>query len=463
MKFKTINPTTRQNINEYETISKADALNAAKNSYNAFLKWKNLSIAQRAKYFTALANVLKENKQDYGKIMTLEMGKPIRESIPEVEKCAWFAEVLTNNAEEWLNKESIKADGIEHTITYDPLGVIFIIMPWNYPFWQVFKVALPPLIAGNTILLKHARNVTSTAVKIEEAFKKAGFPENVFQNLIIDHEASSALIESEYVVGCSLTGSVNAGSKIAAQSGKHIKKTVLELGGSDPHIILDDCDLEFAAKNAVKGRTSNAGQVCIGSKRFLVHKNIAEKFSKRFAELMKQVQVGDPLDQETELGPLALESSVKEMEDFVDDAVSLGAIVLAGGKRIPNKGYFFQPTVLSGVTQQMKVAYDEVFGPVAPIIVCKNDEEIIKLANDSIFGLNASIWTSDIPRAKKIADQLTTGGVFINSVSHSHPMLPLGGIKKSGYGRELGRAGIKEFVNVKTINVYQHPQENQRP
>src|SRR3989338_431897 len=461
MKFKTLNPSTGQNIKEYETISKQQALDAAKKSYDAFQIWRNLSIEQRSKYIRSLANILKENKNEYGKIMTLEMGKPIRESIPEVEKCAWLGEVLAENAEEWLKEEIIVADGVSNIITYEPLGVIFIIMPWNYPFWQVFKVALPPLMAGNTIILKHARNVTGSALMIEDAFSKAGFPKGVFQNVIVDHESSSALIESKYVAACSLTGSVGAGSKIAEQSGKQIKRTVLELGGSDPHIILDDCDVEFAAKNAVKGRTSNAGQVCIGSKRFLVHKNIVDKFSKRFAELMKEVNVGDPLLPETEMGPLALESGVNEMEDFVENAVSLGAKLLVGGKRKKissnnNNGYFFEPTVLVGVNEKMNVAFNEVFGPVAPIIVCENDKEIIRIANASEFGLNASIWTRDLIRAKKIAEKINTGGVFINAVSHSHPMLPLGGIKKSGYGRELGKAGIKEFVNVKTVNVYQH-------
>ena len=455
MKFKSVNPATEEVIAEYDLMTSEKALSFAKDSDNAFLKWKNLDVPQRAQYFRKLAAVLRKNKEKYAKTMTLEMGKPINESISEVEKCAYLAEVLADNAGKWLADEEVNADGKKHIITFEPLGPIYIIMPWNFPFWQPFKVALPPIIAGNTIILKHASNVTGSALAVEEAFIEAGFPENVFRTLIIDHETSSKLIESEYVKACSLTGSVGAGANIASESGKNIKKIVLELGGSDPFIVLEDADINAAVKGAVLGRTLNAGQVCIGSKRIIVHKKIVEEFTKKFSDAMKNLIVGNPLDTKTQVGPLANEKAVKAMEAFVADAVSKGANVAAGGKRIKGKGYFFEPTVLTNITQEMDAVCNEVFGPVAPIIIVNSEEEAIKTAKNSEFGLSASIWTADLAKGEKIARKLETGAVFINSISKSHPMLTIGGIKKSGFGRELSHHGIKEFVNIKGINIYQ--------
>jgi succinate-semialdehyde dehydrogenase/glutarate-semialdehyde dehydrogenase len=455
-KMNTVNPFNGEVLKSYQLMDTKEVLNIAKKSDKAFNSWKDLSIKERAAYFQKLVEVLKSNKEEYGTIMTQEMGKPIRESVPEVEKCAWFAEVLIEKGEEWLASEEAKADGLKHIITLDPLGPIFIIMPWNYPFWQVFKVALPPLMAGNTIILKHASNVTGSALLIEEIFKKAGFPEDVFRTVVCGHDSSAELVAAKEVAACSLTGSVGAGAVIAAQAGKQIKKTVLELGGADPHIILDDADIEVAAQGAALGRMSNAGQICIGSKRIIVHRAIAEQFTKRFVEIVKELKVGDPLDPETKVGPLAQAKAVAEMEDFVKDATSKGGKVLTGGKRGEGSGFFFEPTVISEITPDMDVASMEVFGPIAPVIVVDSDEEAIAIANDSEFGLNGSVWTKDLARGEKVARKINTGGVFINSISKSNPYLPLGGIKKSGYGRELGKEGIREFVNVKTINIYEH-------
>ena len=454
--FNTINPATEGVLHEYNLMSKEEALNIAEKSNRAFNEWKNLTIPERGNYFKKLAQVLRDNKQQYAEIMTKEMGKPITESLSEVEKCAHLAEVLIENAEKWLAEEEINADGKKHLIIFEPLGPIYIIMPWNFPFWQALKVGLPPIIAGNTVILKHAGNVTGSALKIEEAFRKAGFPEDVFRAIIVDYGASSEIIASNYVKACSFTGSVRAGSDVAKIAGSHAKKIVLELGGSDSFIVLEDADIESAAKGAVLGRTLNAGQVCIGSKRIIVHEKIAEEFVKKFSEKMKQLAVGDPLNPKTQIGPLVNQKAAQDMENFVKDAVGKGAVISAGGKKIKSKGYYFEPTVLTNVSEGMDVACHEVFGPVAPVIIAKNDEEAIRMANDSEFGLSASLWTNDLAKGERLARRLETGSVFINSISKSHALLPIGGIKKSGFGRELSHYGIKEFVNVKTINLYEH-------
>jgi len=457
MKIRTKNPYNGKVLKEYDVISTSDALSIAQESRKAFTHWKDISSSEKKKLFLNLSKELNKNKSEYAALITAEMGKPISESLGEIEKCALLAEVLAKNGESWLAPEKVSADGKEHVITFEPLGPIFIIMPWNYPFWQVFKVALPPLFAGNTILLKHASNVTGSSLAIEKIFTQAGFPNNVFNSLVINHETSNSLIESDEVAACSLTGSVSAGSKIAEHAGKNIKKIVLELGGSDPLLVLEDSDLDIAAQAAVNGRTSNAGQVCIGSKRIIVHKKIAQAFSEKFTEKINNLKVGDPLDPETQIGPLANEQAVKDMEAFVQDAVSKGGKLLTGGVRLKGKnaqGNFFLPAVLIQTTPQMNAVCQETFGPIAPIIIANDDEEMIAIANNTEFGLSASIWTKNIERAKKIAKKINAGAVFINSTSKSHPLLPIGGIKKSGFGRELSRYGIKEFVNIKTINVY---------
>ncbi len=455
MAFTTINPATEEVLATYELMSSEAILSIARQSRTAFDSWKKLSFTEKSPYFLKLASVLREHIQKYAELITKEMGKPITESLAEVEKCASLAEELITLAPQWLREEEVHAGGKKHLITFEPLGSLFIIMPWNFPFWQPFKVALPPLIAGNTIILKHARNVTGSSLAIEDAFRKAGFPEHVFRSVIADHEGSERLIASPDIAACSLTGSVAAGSQIALLAGKYLKKAVLELGGSDAHIILDDADVEQAAQGAVKGKIYNAGQVCIGSKRFIVHRKIADAFISRFGELMESVIVSNPLDKKSQMGPLVNAQAVQDMERFIADAVQRGAVIVAGGKRKQGKGFFFEPTVLGNVTEQMNVSCQEVFGPVAPVLVVDSDDEAVRIANSSEFGLNASVWTKNLTRGEMIARKLDCGGVFINANSKSHFLLPLGGVKKSGFGRELSSYGIKEFVNIKTINTYE--------
>ncbi len=456
MTFNTINPANGDILAEYELMTTEEVLTIAEQAHASQKQWAKLSLEERSPYFTKLAQVLRENLEEYATLMSKEMGKPLRESRGEVEKCAFLAEQLIEKAPIWLKEEEIEADGLKHRIVFDPLGVVFLIMPWNYPFWQPLKVGLSPLIAGNGIILKHARNVTGSALAIQDAFKKAGFPEHLFRTVIVDHHTSNDLVASEHVHACSLTGSEYAGSKIAEQAGKHLKKTVLELGGSDPFIVLDDADVDVTAKGAVKGRFSNAGQVCISSKRIIVMRGIADAFTKRFVELVNELSIGDPLDETTNIGPLVNAKAVDEMKTFVDDAVSKGAKILTGGRKGDMVGNFYLPTVLDNTHKEMNAVCHEVFGPVAPIIIVDTEEEAIHIANDNDYGLGGSVWSTNLDRAEKVGRKLETGSVFINSITKTHPMVPVGGIKRSGYGRELSHYGIKEFCNIKTINVYEH-------
>ena len=455
MKFKTINPATEDVIAEYESKPKDKVLDAAKKSRAAFHEWKQLDISERAYYFRRLAQVLRDNRERYARLMTLEMGKPIKQSLTEIEKCAWGAEVYADNAAKWLEEEIVHADGKKHIVAFEPLGCILSIMPWNFPFWQAFRFGIPTLIAGNVSILKHSNIVPQCALAVEDAFNEAGFPQNVFKTVITDHEAVGELIKSDLVQGVSLTGSTSAGARVAELAGRNLKKVVLELGGSDPFIVLDDADVEFAAKSAVSGRTVNSGQSCIAAKRFIVMKSIADEFSKIFAEKTNALVVDDPMDMNTDVGPLASKDGLMQVEAQVHDAVMKGASILAGAKRLERKGYFYKPTILSNIKIDMKVVTEEVFGPVAPVIYVNDDEEAIKVANSSEFGLGASIWTKDESKGLEIAKRIEAGGVFINSIVKSDPRMPFGGIKKSGIGRELSKYGLKEFVNIKGINLYE--------
>ena len=456
MKFKTINPATEEVISEYELMPREKVIDVAKESHDVFQEWRNLDILERASYFRNLAVVLSNKKDYYAKLMTIEMGKPLKQSLSEVEKCAWTAEFYADNASKWLEEETVQADGKKHLIAFEPLGTILSIMPWNFPFWQAFRFGIPTLIAGNVSILKHSNVVPQCALAIEESFREAGFPEHAFATILTDHDSIGGLITSDLIQGVSLTGSTTAGSRIAELAGRHLKKVVLELGGSDPFIVLDDADIDFAAKNAVTGRTINSGQSCIAAKRFIVTNKVADKFSKKFADLMNSLIVDDPIDMKTDVGPLVNIDGLTHIEGQVHDAVRNGAKILAGGKRLERKGYFYKPTVLSNVKGNMKVVTEEVFGPVAPIIIVKNEEDAIQVANNSEFGLGASVWTSDEDKGMKIAKRIEAGDVFINSIVKSDPRMPFGGIKKSGIGRELSKYGLKEFVNIKGINVYEH-------
>ena len=453
--FWTHNPATGKPLAEYQYHAEEEALDVARSVHHAGrTTWQHTSFEERAQVFKNLASVLRDNKQEYALLMTREMGKVIKESLAEVEKCAWLAEVLAEQGEAWLRDEHLEADGDEHLICFEPLGCIYLIMPWNYPFWQPFKVGLLPLYAGNSILLKHASNVTGSALCIESIMKDAGFPDDVFRTVVVRHGTSNALVESEYVQAVSLTGGNVSGSLVASLAGKCIKKTVLELGGSDPFIVCADADVKLAAAQAVSGRMNNCGQVCIGAKRIIVHSSIYDEFLGYYKEGVASLKQGDPEDPNTDIGPLVNEAALQDMEAFVQDAVEQGAELVIGGNRAADTGSFFAPTIVATKGKALRMVREEVFGPIAPVIEVASDDEAIALANSSEFGLNASVWTTDLNKGKALAAKIEAGGVFINHISSSHPLLPLGGVKQSGYGRELSHWGIKEFVNVKAINVY---------
>ncbi len=462
MSITTINPATGETLQSYERMSKDQAFAIASSVQVAQKSWAKLGLAERKPYFLKLAAVLREHKQRFAESMTREMGKVISESLGEVEKCAWLCEMVAEHGESWLREEEIAAGGKKHVVTFDPIGTVLLVMPWNYPFWQPFKVAIPPLFAGDAIILKHASNVTGSALLVEEAFKLAGFPQDLFRTIVTGHNVIGELIDSDYVQAVSLTGSTGAGARIAERAGKNVKKVVLELGGSDPLIVLDDADLDKAAAGATLGRLSNAGQVCISSKRIIVLRSVAEEFSKKYAEHFAAVRVGDPMNPEVKMGPLVDARAIEEMETFVRDALEKGARVLFGGKRlssedgegIADRGHFFAPTLLAGTSSEMEAVREEVFGPIAPIIIVDSEEEAVRVANDSPYGLSASVWTKDHARGERVARQIESGGVFVNSISRTHALIPVGGIKKSGFGRELSHYGIKEFVNIKTISIY---------
>ncbi|NOX17869.1 MAG: NAD-dependent succinate-semialdehyde dehydrogenase, partial [Chlorobi bacterium] len=418
-----------------------------------FLEWRRTTFAERSKLMFNAAKVLRDNVKKYGEIMTLEMGKPIKQSYAEVEKCAWVCEYYAENAEKILQKEFIETDASESFVRFDPIGVVLAVMPWNFPFWQVFRFAAPALTAGNVGLLKHASNVPMSALAIEEVFREAGFPENAFRTLLIGSKPVSKVIEHPLVKAATLTGSEAAGQNVASACGNKLKKTVMELGGSDPFIILSDADIEEAVSVGVTARLINNGQSCIAAKRFIMVEDIADEYEKKFAEKMEKIKVGDPMNEETELGPLAREDLLEELDWQVRKSVESGAVVLTGGKRLDREGAFYPPTVLSNVKEGMPAYSQELFGPVAIMIRAKDEADAIRIANDTDFGLGASLWTKDAEKGKRLAKEIESGSVFINGLVKSDPRLPFGGIKVSGYGRELSHYGIKEFVNIKTVWV----------
>jgi acyl-CoA reductase-like NAD-dependent aldehyde dehydrogenase len=456
MRIQSINPATESVNKEFDALTKDQVRDAAKNSRKAFKSWSASDISERAGLLSRLSATLKQKSREYGRLMTVEMGKPIKQSVSEVEKCAWAAEVFAENAERWLADEQIETDYRKASVVHQPLGVILGIMPWNFPFWQAMRFAIPALAAGNTAILRHSNVCPMSALAIEESFRLSGFPDSTFQTIISDHDAVGMLVRGRGMVdGVSLTGSVEAGKRIGALAGKNIKKLVLELGGSDPFIVLDDADLSATCRGACDGRMINSGQSCICSKRFIVVRERAEEFTNGLAEQMRSQKIGDPLDESTAVGPLANAQQLQSVERQVNESVAMGASVLCGGKRasVNGKGFFYEPTVLSGVRPNMPVAKEEVFGPVAPVIVVRNEKEAIRLANSSRFGLGASVWTSDMERGERVARLIESGQVFVNHIVVSDPRLPFGGVKESGVGRELSRYGILEFTNAKSIVV----------
>ena len=424
--------------------------NLLKVSENTQLSWRNLSIQNRISFLPQLAKILLENKEAYATCITTEMHKPISQSIAEVEKCALLCNYYYENAESFLTTKNIKTEASESFVTYEPLGVILGVMPWNFPFWQVFRFAVPTIIAGNTVVVKHASNVPKSAKLIQEIFEQAGFPKGCYQDLPIPSSEVENIIANPIIKAVSLTGSGQAGIAVATEAGKHLKKCVLELGGSNAFIILEDANLEKAVEKAVNARMQNAGQSCIAAKRFLVHENIAEEFVAKFKVAIQNLKTGNPLDKETQIGSLARVDLAEELEVQVQKSIQIGAKLIIGGTR---KEAFYEPTILTNVTTEMPVFNEETFGPVAAILTFKTIEEAIELSNQSEFGLGVSIFTQDIDFIKTKIPSFNEGAVFINEMVKSDPRLPFGGIKKSGYGRELAEDGIKEFVNVKTVVI----------
>ncbi|HEX5358524.1 MAG TPA: NAD-dependent succinate-semialdehyde dehydrogenase [Candidatus Nitrosotalea sp.] len=452
MSIKTINPATEEIIAEYQNITEADLKSKVAKSRETFSKWKTDS-KNRAMFLHLLSEELRKNKESLAKVATQEMGKPLKESLAEVEKCAWVMEFYGDNGETFLNPESVNTDARKSFIAFEPIGIIASIMPWNFPYWQALRFAAPSLMAGNTIVLKPASVTMQCGIQIEKMFAKTGFPDGVFQTLVSDSSMAEKLIDSD-INAVTFTGSNVVGAKVAQRATSQIKKCVLELGGSDPFIVCSDADIDKASTGAVKGRFINCGQSCIASKRFIVVKNLAKEFIEQFVQKVEKLNVGDPMSDSTDIGPLVNADGLNRIDTMVKDAISKGARVLTGGTRLKDKGYFYAPTVLDNVTPEMMVAREEVFGPVAPVTVVENEDEAIRLANSSQYGLGASIWTKNLEKAEKLSRLIESGIVSVNNVVISDPRVPFGGVKQSGFGRELSRYGMLEFVNVKSVRFY---------
>jgi acyl-CoA reductase-like NAD-dependent aldehyde dehydrogenase len=451
--LKTINPATEQVLNEYEIITKEQLERSVRQARYAFLEWKS-DIDRRAEFLYAFAREFRKNKEHLAKTATQEMGKAIKEARSEVEKCAWTIEYYADHGKIFSTGEVVNTDARKSTITFQPLGVIGSIMPWNFPYWQGLRFAAPSLMVGNTIVLKPASATMQCGIEIEKMFDKAGVPEGVFQTAIGDSSIAETLIDSNGINAVTFTGSVPVGAKVAQRATSQIKKTVLELGGSDPFIVCKDADIEKASTGAVKGRFINCGQSCIASKRFIVVKDIAEEFIEKFVQKTEKLKVGDPVSDGTDIGPLVNAKSLETMEGIVNRTIESGAELLTGGERANSIGYFFRPTIFKNVLPDMEIAQEEVFGPVAPIITAEDEKEAMRIANDSKFGLGACIWTQDLEKAEKLSELVESGIVTVNSMVVSDPRVPFGGIKSSGFGRELSRYGMLEFVNIKSVRFY---------
>jgi len=448
------NPANKAVLNSYDELSDSQIQTKLEVSAEAFSGWKSLPIPQRAKYMMQLSLVMRNGRNHFASLISLEMGCPISQASSEIEKCAYIAEIFAGDTERMLENETVKLDAKEAYISFEPLGPILHIAPWNYPFYLALRPAIPAIMAGNTILMKHASNVPQCSLALEAIFLEAGFPAGVFQSLLVGGRRVEPLIRDSRVKMVTIIGSEYAGSQVAAQAGSEIKKTILELGGSDPFIVLEDADIDKAVAGAVQSRLRNCGQSCNAAKRFIVMEKVAQEFTEKLKLAFEKEILGDPMEEKTTMGPLATEASLQDIQRQVDESVKLGAkVVIGGGQPENSEGYYYLPTILTNITKEMPVYSEEVFGPVAPIIVVQSLMEAIMVANDSSLGLGSSVWTADYTLAKKIIPQIEAGNVYVNSIVRGDPKLPYGGIKKSGYGREFGEYGIKEFVNIKSVVV----------
>jgi len=455
MSIKIVNPLNGKTVQSYQSMSSKQIKTAIDNSHEAHLHWKKNHVNYRGNLMRKAANILLEDKVKYAKTMAIEMGKPVKQGISEVEKCAWVCNYYADAARGFLKKKIIRTEAFKSYVAYEPLGVILAVMPWNYPMWQVLRFAAPTLMAGNGALLKHASNVPASALAIQDVFERAGFPEGLFKTLLVSNKAVKGIIENEKVKAVTLTGSGAAGSAVASIAGKNMKKTVLELGGSDAYVILEDADLDEAVEACVTSRLNNSGQSCIGAKRFIVVEKVYGEFLKKFKAKMKSKKMGNPMDENTDIGPMARFDLRDELHEQVQESIEKGAKAILGGKIPGNrKGAFYPATILVNVKKGMPAYNDELFGPVASIIKVSDQAEAIKVANDNQFGLGAAVFTQDRKLGEYIATrQLQAGACFVNAYVKSDPRLPFGGIKQSGYGRELSKEGIMEFVNTKTIYI----------
>ena len=454
MLIKSINPTNGDIVHSWQLHDHMEVSKILDQTNQAFKDWRSLSFANRSKYFIATAILLRNRRDKLARLMALEMGKPLNAGLAEVDKCADVCEFYAKHAESFLKNEIIETDAHKSYVNFQPLGVILAVMPWNFPFWQVFRFLAPTLMAGNTAVLKHASNVFGCAIEIENIFRDAGFPENTFRTLLISSDQVNAVIENSHIKAVSLTGSTSAGKKVAAKAASLLKKSVLELGGSDPCLILEDADLEFAAENCVNSRIINSGQSCIAAKRFIVVKSIEKEFIELFKQKMASKIMGDPLNANTDIGPQARTDLRDELHKQVLKSIAMGAKCILGGEISVGAHSYYPPTILTEVKKGMPAYDEELFGPIAAIITVEDENHAIQIANDSIFGLGAAVYTQNITRGEEIAAKhLVAGSCFVNAVVKSDPRLPFGGIKESGYGRELGLYGIREFVNIKTVYI----------
>jgi succinate-semialdehyde dehydrogenase/glutarate-semialdehyde dehydrogenase len=453
MAIATINPTTGERVREFVALTKAEIDDKLSLAHRTAATWRSAPLAERASVVRRAGELLDERKIEYGRLMTLEMGKPIKAAIEEAAKCATACRFYADNVERFLADEAVDAKGERSFVAFQPLGVVLAVMPWNFPFWQVIRFAAPAIAAGNVGLLKHASNVPQCALALEQLFTEAGAPGGVFQTLLIPSDAVADVVADDRVAAATLTGSEGAGSSIAAAAGKHIKKTVLELGGSDPFVIMPSADLDAATKTAVTARTINNGQSCIAAKRFIVAEPIFDAFIEKFVDGMQSLIVGDPMDEKTNIGPLATAQIRDDLDDQLKRAKADGAKVLLGGKPRDGKGFFYEPTVMTDVNEDSPIFREETFGPLAAVVRAKSVDDAIALANNSRFGLGAAAWTRDEGEIERFARGLDAGSVFINGMVASDPRFPFGGVKKSGYGRELSGFGLREFVNIKTVRI----------